>query len=417
MPEKVLVANRGEIALRIMRACREEGISTVAVHSDVDSESLHVKMADESVCIGPARPAESYLNIHALLSAAEITNAIAIHPAYGFLSENADFADTCRKGGFQFIGPTSKSIRMMGDKIQARKAMEAAGLPVLPGGPVDFNNKKKVEKLVEKIGLPLIIKAVHGGGGRGMKVIHDPSQIWTSLETARAESEAAFGKATVYLEKFLPSSKHIEFQIAADKKGNVVCFGERDCTVQRRYQKLIEETPSPALTKKKREEIIPQICKAMKKIGYTSLGTVEFLADSQNNLYFLEMNTRLQVEHPVTEMATGIDLVKLQINIADGHPLPFKQEDIQPTGHVIECRINAEDPEKFLPSTGTIDGYHVPGGFNVRVDSALYEGYSVLPYYDSLLAKVIVKDRDRGDILLKTHLEYPLINSLDPYLG
>lgn len=401
MLKKVLVANRGEIAVRIMRACREEGIQTVAVHSDVDRESLHVKMADESVCIGPAKPTESYLNIPALLSAAHVTNADGIHPGYGFLSENSDFAAVCEKSDIVFIGPSTKNIKVMGNKIEARKLMAKAGVPVLPGAEVSSDKNDVILREAEKVGYPLILKAAFGGGGRGMKVVHNPEQLITNIELARTEAGQAFGNDTVYMEKYIQSARHVEFQVVADKKGNVVILGERDCTVQRRHQKLIEESPSPALKASVRQETMQVLAKAMKKIDYSNVGTVEFLLDETGQLYFMEMNTRIQVEHPVTEMVTGIDLLKTQIALANGAALNITQKDVEFRGHAIECRINAEDPIRFRPSVGTITAYHVPGGFGIRVDSALYDGYKVLPFYDSLLAKLIVHGRDRTEAIEK----------------
>jgi acetyl-CoA carboxylase biotin carboxylase subunit len=401
MFKKILVANRGEIAVRIIRACKEEGIQTVAVHSDVDRESLHVKMADESVCIGPAKPTASYLNIPAILSAAHLTNADAIHPGYGFLAENEEFAAVCEKSKIVFIGPAEKDIALMGNKIEARKAMAKLGVPVLPGAEVDSKKSSDILRAAEKVGYPLILKAAFGGGGRGMKIVLNPEQLVASLETARSEAGAAFGDETVYMERYIQSARHIEFQVAADKKGNIVVLGERDCTVQRRHQKLIEESPSPLVSEDLRNEMTEIISRALKKIDYSNVGTIELLMDEKQRLYFMEMNTRVQVEHPVTEMVTGVDIVKLQIALADGAKLNLSQKQIRLNGHSIECRINAEDSVNFRPSVGTISTYHVPGGYGIRVDSALYDGYKVLPFYDSMLAKLIVHGRDRNEAIQK----------------
>ncbi len=401
MFEKILVANRGEIAIRVLRACKEEGIRTVAVHSDVDADSLHVKLADESVCIGPAKATESYLNIPAILSAADLTDADAIHPGYGFLAETSEFAEVCEKSGVHFIGPDFKSIRLMGDKVKARKTMEKAGLPVLPGAEVESSKADKLQKLAAKIGFPIMIKAAFGGGGRGMKIVRNAKELETSVQIASNEAAQAFGNDSLYMEKFVEHPRHIEFQVLADKQGNVITLGERDCTIQRRHQKLIEEAPSPVITQQKRQEMTTLINRAIKKINYSNVGTIEFLMDEAGNLYFMEMNTRIQVEHPVTEMITGIDLIKAQLELAAGKPLPCQQKDISFRGHSIECRINAEDPVKFQPSVGTISTYHEPGGFGVRVDSSIYNDYKVLPFYDSLLAKIIVHGKDRLEAIAK----------------
>ena len=392
---KILVANRGEIARRVIRAARELDIATVAVHSTADAESLHVKFADESVCIGPPAAAESYLNIPAIISAAEITAADAIHPGYGFLSENAGFAEVCEACGIQFIGPSAEAIRLMGDKIEGRKAMARAGLSSLPGSPEPLTSDAAALAVAHEIGFPVIIKAAAGGGGRGMKIVRDKADLGRLLAVARREAGAAFGNDAVYVERFVERPRHIEFQIAADHHGNVIHLGERECSVQRRYQKLVEESPSPAVTPEKRAEVGERITTALKKLGYTSVGTVELLMDEGGELYFMEMNTRIQVEHPVTEMVTGLDLVRLQIQLAMGEPLPFAQEDLEMRGHAIECRVNAEDPISFAPSPGTITAYHVPGGTGVRVDSHVTQDSAVVPYYDSLLAKLIVHDMDR----------------------
>lgn len=402
MFKKILVANRGEIALRIIRACKELSIHTVAVHSDVDRESLHVKLADESVCIGPAASKDSYLSIPKVLSAAEITNADAIHPGYGFLAENAEFANVCQKCNITFIGPSSAQIELMGDKINARAEMKKLGIPMLESVEVDMsNNPEEAISKVQQIGMPVIIKATAGGGGKGIKVVREIDQLWQTIRTAQAEAQAAFGDSKVYIEKYLEESKHIEFQIVGDKFGNVIHLGERDCSVQRRYQKIIEEAPSFVLPQKIRDSMGEKVTNAMRKIGYHSLGTVEFLMDKDFNFYFLEMNTRIQVEHPVTEQITGIDLVKLQILLASGEKLPYRQEDVVFRGHSIEMRINAEDPEKFYPSAGKITALHIPGGPGVRIDYGVYDGFTVSPYYDSLLGKLIVYGNSREEAILR----------------
>lgn len=400
MFRKILIANRGEIAVRIICACRELGIPTVAVYSEADRNSLHVRLADEAVCIGPARSYESYLNIPSIISAAEIANVDAIHPGYGYLAESAYFAEVCETCGLKFIGPPPEVIELMGDKARARRAMREAGIPVVPGSDVLPEAKpREVRARAEEIGYPLIIKAVAGGGGRGMRIVQKPEDLEPMLETARAEAGAAFGSSEVYLEKFLVNPRHIEFQVLADEHGNVVHLGERECSVQRRHQKLIEETPSPAMTPELRERLGTAVCRALQKIGYRSAGTVEFLRDQDGSLYFIEMNTRVQVEHPITEMVTGIDIVKTQIQAAAGEPLPFRQEDIELRGHSIECRINAENPENFRPSPGTLVTYIPPGGLGVRVDSVAYQGWTVPTYYDSLIAKLITFGRDRGEAI------------------
>ena len=401
MFSKILVANRGEIAIRIIRACRQMGIPTVAVHSDADQESLHVKIADESVCIGPATPSESYLNVASIMSAADITGADAVHPGYGFLAENGDFAKVCKQSNLTFIGPSEDNIRLMGNKIEARIAMEKVGVPVLPGREVKSADPEEIKRVATEVGYPLILKAAFGGGGRGMKIVENEDQLVKLVQLAKTEAGQSFGNDTLYMEKYVRNSRHVEFQVMADLKGNIVTLGERDCTVQRRHQKLIEEAPSPAISADKRQEMIGILNKALKKIHYSNVGTVEFLLDENGSLYFMEMNTRIQVEHPVTEMITGIDLIKQQIRLAAGEPLNLTQEDISMQGHSIECRINAEDPERFRPSIGTIAAYHVPGGFGVRVDSLLYDGYKILPFYDSLLAKVIVHGKDRHEAIKK----------------
>ncbi len=401
MFRKILVANRGEIALRVIRACKELGIPTVAIHSDVDRESLHVKMADESVCIGPAQSRQSYLSIPRILSAAEITNSDAIHPGYGFLAENAEFANVCEKCGVTFIGPTSANIELLGDKLRARDAMKKVGLPMLSSVEVDLEDPKKTTKAIEEMGLPVIVKASAGGGGKGIKIVRSMEQFWSVLKTAQSEAQAAFGNSKVYVERFLEDARHIEFQIVSDGQGNVIHLGERDCSIQRRYQKVLEEAPSVAISQDVRESMGRRVTDAIRQIGYRNVGTVEFLMDANQNFYFLEMNTRIQVEHPITEEITGIDLIKLQICLAAGESLPYRQEDIKFRGHAIEMRINAEDPEKFYPSAGQITAYHVPGGRGVRIESGAYDGYSVSPYYDSLIAKLIVHGEDRTKAISK----------------
>ena len=394
--KKILVANRGEIALRVIRAARQLGIPTVAVYSEADAESMHVKFADESVCIGPPTPVESYLHIPALIAAAEITGTDAIHPGYGFLSENPRFAETCEKSGFTFIGPSAQMIEQMGDKVAARKAVKEAGLPSVPGSAEPLTTDAQALAVAKEIGFPLIIKASAGGGGRGMKIVRSAEDLPTMLATARREAGSAFGNDAVYVERFIERPRHIEFQVVADKHGHVVHLGERECSVQRRYQKLIEEAPSPALTPEKRAEMGEIVTRALERLGYSNVGTVEFLMDEDGSLYFIEMNTRIQVEHPVTEMLTGRDLVRLQIELAAGAPLPFTQDDVAFSGHAIECRVNAEDPDTFAPSPGLITDLNFPGGPGVRVDSHVTQGAMVAPYYDSMVAKVIVHDVDRA---------------------
>ncbi len=401
MFEKVLIANRGEVALRIHRACREMGIKTVAVHSEADANAMHVRLADEAVCIGPARSTDSYLNKSAIISAALITGADAIHPGYGFLSENADFAEMVEEHGITFIGPKPEQIRMMGDKLTAREAAVASGLPVIPGSPA-LPNIDEAKKWANQIGYPIIIKAKAGGGGKGMKVAFNEDEIETAYTMARAEAKASFTSDEVYMEKYLQQPRHIEIQILADTYGNVVHLGERDCSIQRKNQKLIEETPSPALNQQQREEIGEIARKAMEKIGYSSAGTLEFLFED-GKFYFLEMNTRLQVEHPITEAVTGIDIVREQLRIADGAKLGYTQKDIVFHGHAIECRINAEDPETFAPNPGKVTEWHAPGGLGVRVDSEIYSGYKIPPFYDSMIAKLIVSGRTRNGALMRLH--------------
>jgi acetyl-CoA carboxylase biotin carboxylase subunit len=400
MFDKILIANRGEIALRIHRACKEMGIATVAVHSQADSNAMHVRMADESVCIGPPPAGKSYLHIPSIIAAAEITGAQAIHPGYGFLSENAKFAEIVEKHGLAFIGPKAEHIRMMGDKIAAKRAAVEAGLPVVPGtdGPVESVDIAK--RLAKKIGYPVLIKAAAGGGGRGMKLARDPAELGEAYATARAEAQAAFGDDAVYLEKYLERPRHIEIQVIADGHGNVCHLGERDCSLQRRHQKVLEEAPSPALNQEERAEIGKVTAQALKKLGYLGVGTVEYLYD-EGQFYFIEMNTRLQVEHPLTEMITDVDLVREQIRIAAGAPLGFKQRDIVFEGHAIECRINAENPQTFTPSPGQVIAFHAPGGPGVRLDSAVYAGYQIPPFYDSLIGKLVVHARDRTACLMR----------------
>ena len=404
MFEKVLIANRGEIALRIHRACREMGIQTVAVHSTADSDAMHVRLADEAVCIGPPPARESYLNIPAILTAATITNADAIHPGVGFLSENAGFAEMVEEHGFTFIGPTPDHIRLMGDKILAKKAMIEAGVPCVPGSkeaiPAGPEGDADAKRLAEEMGFPVIVKAAAGGGGRGMKVAWKDGELDEALKLARREAKAGFGNDAIYIEKYLARPRHIEIQILGDSFGNVVHLGERDCSIQRRHQKLLEEAPSPALNAESRAEIGMIAVDAMTKLGYRGLGTIEFLYED-GHFYFIEMNTRLQVEHPITEAITGIDLVREQIRVASGSRLSFGQDDVRFQGHAIECRINAEDPRTFRPSPGKVTDYHAPGGAGVRVDSGVFAGYTVPPHYDSLVAKLIVHGANRNECLMR----------------
>ena len=400
MFEKVLIANRGDIALRIHRACREMGIKTVAVHSTADANAMHVRLADESVCIGPPAPRESYLNIPAIVSAATITGADAIHPGVGFLSENADFAEIVSAHGFVFIGPKPEHIRTMGDKIVAKQTAASLGLPCVPGSDGEVESEADALDAARRIGYPVLLKATAGGGGRGMRVVSNPDELKGAYSTTRAEARAAFGNPSVYLERYLDRPRHIEVQIVGDSHGHVVHLGERDCSLQRRHQKVLEEAPSPALNEAARTRIGELAAAAMRKLGYSSLGTIEFLY-GDGEFYFIEMNTRLQVEHPITEAVTGIDLVREQIRIASGAPLSFAQKDVIIHGHAIECRINAEHPETFQPSPGLVADYHAPGGLGVRVDSALYAGYRVPPYYDSLVAKLIVHGANRNECLLR----------------
>jgi len=400
MFDKVLIANRGEIALRIHRACKEMGIGTVAVHSTADAEAMHVRLADESVCIGPPPSAQSYLNIPAIIAAAEITGADAIHPGYGFLSENANFAQIVEAHGLTFIGPKADHIRLMGDKIAAKDAMKKLGVPVVPGSDGAVADEAQARELARIMGYPVLIKATAGGGGRGMKVARSDAELGAALSQARTEAKAAFGNDAVYIEKYLARPRHIEIQVLADSHGNVVHLGERDCSLQRRHQKILEEAGSPALNVEQRDKLGATVVNALTTLGYLGAGTIEFLYEN-GEFYFIEMNTRLQVEHPVTEMITGLDLVREQIRVADGAPLGYTQKDVKFNGHAIECRINAENPRTFHASPGTVDTYHAPGGLGVRVDSALYAGYSVPPYYDSLIAKLIVHGQSRNECLMR----------------
>ena len=417
MFRKVLIANRGEIAVRIIRACKEWGIGTVAVHSDVDSDSMHVRLADESVCIGPPLASKSYLNISAILSAAEVSGADAIHPGYGFLSENAKFAEIVNEHGLTFIGPKPQHISEMGDKVSARTAMQKLGIPLVPGSDGAIKNLEELKKVAKEVGFPILIKAASGGGGKGMKVAEKPSELEEAWNLARSEAKSGFGDDTVYLERYLANPRHIEFQLFADSFGNVVHFGERDCSLQRRHQKVLEEAPSPALKKEERDKISRIIVKAVKKLGYLGAGTFEMLYEN-GEFFFIEMNTRIQVEHPITEMITGFDLVKEQINIASGKKLSVKQKDIKITGHSIECRINSENPTTFVPNAGCVINYHVRGGLGVRIDSALYSGYKVPPNYDSLIAKLIVYGNTREEAIskLKIALKEYVIDGIDTTL-
>ena len=414
MFKKILIANRGEIALRVICACRELGIRTVAVYSEADENSLHVRFADEDVCIGPARSAESYLSVPAIISAAEITGADAIHPGYGFLSESAYLAEVCEACHIRFIGPSPNVIRLLGDKARARRAMKKAGVPILPGsdGPVD--SEEKAQKIGKDLGYPIIIKAVAGGGGRGMRVIRAVGELGKALKTAQREAEAAFGVGDLYLEKYVENPRHVEFQVLGDHHGAVVHLGERECSIQRRHQKLIEEAPSVAVTEKMRRKLGSAVVDAARAVQYTNAGTFEFLLDDKGNFFFLEVNTRIQVEHPVTEFITGVDIVKEQIRIAAGERLSFKQGDVTFNGHSIECRINAEDPDTFAPSPGTIHAFSVPGGPGVRVDTFAHSECTVPPYYDSLIAKIIVHARDRQEAIarMRRTLEMTVIEGI-----
>jgi acetyl-CoA carboxylase, biotin carboxylase subunit len=414
MFKKILIANRGEIALRVIHACRELGVKTVAVYSEADENSLHVRFADEDVCIGPARSADSYLNVPAIISAAEITGADAIHPGYGFLSESAYLAEVCQACHIRFIGPDPSVIKLLGDKARARKAMKKAGVPMLPGSDGPVENEDRALKVARDIGYPVIIKAVAGGGGRGMRVVRAPDELPQLLRMATREAEAAFGNGDVYIEKYLDNPRHIEFQIIGDHHGNLVHLGERECSIQRRHQKLLEESPSPVLTEKTRRRMGSLVVDAAKAVQYTNAGTFEFLMDGEGKFYYMETNTRLQVEHPVTEMVTGIDIVKEQIRIAAGQRLSFKQSDITFTGHSIECRINAEDPVTFAPSPGLIHAWSVPGGPGVRVDTFAHSECTISPYYDSMIAKVIVHGRDRQEAIarMRRTLEMTVIEGI-----
>lgn len=400
MFKKILIANRGEIALRVICACKEMGIETVAVYSEADRYSLHVRFADEAVCIGPPRSADSYLNVASIISAAEITGAEAIHPGYGFLAESAYFADVCQASNLTFIGPSPEAMRMMGDKNQARRAMAELGLPVLPGSEVIRLEAMGLEE-AERAGYPVMVKAAAGGGGRGMRIVRTPDELPRAIQAAQNEAAASFGTPDVYLEKYIESPRHIEFQVLGDQHGKVVHFGERECTIQRRHQKLVEESPSTQLDAEMRERVGSQVVQALQQIGYTNAGTVEFLMDENRNLYFLEMNTRIQVEHAVTEMVTGVDLVKMQIHIAAGSPLNFEGNAIELRGHSIECRICAENSQSFAPSAGKVTAFHAPGGIGVRVDTAAYTESVIPPYYDSLIAKLVVCGNDRAEAITR----------------
>ena len=410
MLDKVLIANRGEIALRVLRACKELGIKTVAVHSSADRDLMHVRLADESVCIGPANATDSYLNVPAIISATEVTDAVAIHPGYGFLSENADFAEQVEKSGFIFIGPRPETIRLMGDKVSAIKVMREAGVPTVPGsdGPID-DNKERTLSIAKDIGYPVIIKAAAGGGGRGMRVVHSEAALLKAIYVTQSEAKAFFGSGVVYLEKFLENPRHVEIQVLADGQGNAIHLGDRDCSMQRRHQKVLEEAPAPGIPDHIRRQVSEVCVRACEKMNYRGAGTLEFLYQDEQ-FYFIEMNTRVQVEHPVTEMVTGVDIVKEQLKIASGEKLSIKQSDVQIKGHAFECRINAEDPVTFLPCPGKINLFHAPGGNGVRVDSHIYSGYTVPPYYDSLIAKLITYGADRAGALAR------MSNALDELL-
>lgn len=415
MFKKILIANRGEIALRIIRACKEMDIRTVAVYSEADRESLHVKFADEAFCIGPAQSARSYLNKANIISAAEVSGADAIHPGYGFLAENGEFAEICESCGITFIGPSIEALENMGAKAVARETMIKAGVPVVPGTEGVINDLDEAIKIAQEIGYPVMVKASAGGGGKGMRIAQSKNDLVKAIQTAQAEAEAAFGNAEVYIEKYVEEPRHIEFQILADKYGNTVYLGERDCSIQRRNQKLLEEAPSSAITPEMRDKMGQVAVKAAQAVNYYNAGTVEFLLDKHNNFYFIEMNTRIQVEHPVTELVTGVDLIKEQIRVAAGEKLGYTQEDVKINGWAIECRVNAEDPNRnFMPSPGKITGYLAPGGIGVRVDSAAYEGYSIPPFYDSMIAKLIVwgKDRDEAISRMKRALEEYVVEGI-----
>ena len=399
---KILVANRGEIAVRIIRACKEMNIKTVAIYSEADRHSLHTKLADEAICIGPAQSGKSYLNIKNIVEAAAITSADSIHPGFGFLSENAQFAKICEESNIKFIGPTSRVIELLGNKSNAKEMMKNAGVPVIPGSDGSVKSLKEAQKIAEKIGYPVMIKAAAGGGGKGIRIVNTKEELETSYNVVRQEAKISFNDDEIYIEKFVKNPRHVEIQILADEHGNVVHLGERDCSIQRRHQKMIEETPSTAVDEKLRNKMGEAAVKAAKAAGYTNCGTVEFLVDSDKNFYFMEMNTRIQVEHPITEMRTGQDLVKEQIRVAAGEPLRFKQKEITFKGHSIECRINAENPNKnFMPCPGEITGLHLPGGNGIRVDTAIYQGYTIPPYYDSMIAKIIVHGTTRNEAIAK----------------
>lgn len=399
--KKILIANRGEIAVRVIRACRELGIKTAVVYADVEKDALHVRLADEAICIGPSNPAQSYLNIPAIISAADIADAEAIHPGYGFLSENPHFAEACATSGITFIGPTAETIRMGGDKAKARQMMKRKGVPVVPGSDGPVNSEDAAIKIAKKIGFPVLLKASAGGGGRGMRVVREEQELPQAFMMAQREALAAFGNGDLYVEKYLPSIRHVEVQIMADGKGNVVHLGERDCTVQRRHQKLIEESPSPIATASFRKRIGEYAVKAAKAFKYRNAGTIEFIVDDDQNIYFMEINTRIQVEHPVTEEITGVDLIKEQIRVAAGLPLSFRQNQIKPSGHVIEVRVNAEDPERFVPCPGKLQVFNQPGGPGVRVDTCAYAGWTVPPHYDSMIAKLIVHAPTRDEAIAR----------------
>jgi acetyl-CoA carboxylase biotin carboxylase subunit len=418
MLEKIVIANRGEIALRILRACRELGIGTVAVHSTADRDLKHVRLADESVCIGPAQSGQSYLNIPAIISAAEVTDAVAIHPGYGFLAENADFAERVERSGFIFLGPRPEPIRMMGDKVSAISAMKAAGIPCVPGsdGPLGDDDDENL-RIAAEIGYPVIVKASGGGGGRGMRVVHSESQLLASISMTQSEARTAFGNSTVYMEKYLDNPRHIEVQMLADGQGNILHLGERDCSMQRRHQKVVEESPAPGISDEQRMEIGELCIEACRRLNYRSAGTFEFLYQD-GQFYFIEMNTRVQVEHPVTEMVTGIDIVREQLLMASGQPRGYSQADVTWHGRAIECRINAEDPRTFIPSPGRIEEYHAPGGAGIRVESHLYSGYSVPPYYDSMIGKLIAHGDTRESAIarMRTALAELVIAGIKPHI-
>jgi len=399
--KKILIANRGEIAVRIIRACRELGIKTVAIYSDVEKDSLHVRLSDEAICIGPAASSQSYMNIPAIISAAEITDAEAVHPGYGFLAENPHFEEACITSGITFIGPSPENIRLGGNKAKALQTMKRKGIPVVPGSDGPIQDEVVALKIIKKIGTPVILKASAGGGGKGMRIVNDKKEIEKSFQMAQQEALAVFGRGELYIEKYIPEMRHIEVQVLADNKGNVIHLGERDCSIQRRHQKLIEESPYIFSTPRFRKKIGELAVKAAKAMNYRNAGTIEFIMDTENNIYFMEINTRIQVEHPVTEVITGIDIIKEQIKLAAGEPLSYKQQDIRFSGHGIECRINAEDPESFLPSAGKISTFIPPGGPGIRVDTAVYSGWEVPIHYDSLIAKVIAHGKDRNEAIIR----------------